>query len=900
MKTPSEQQPPRPVGPRWATRFLQWFCAPHLVDEMEGDLDELFQERVQQIGLKKARLRYIRDVVSLLRPFVIKRKPTDGLDRLHQQTKITAHHQRFGEYPHPSTLDPIMIRNYLKVAWRNLIRAKGYASINIAGLAVGMAASSLIFLWIQSELHYDRFYSKTDRLFQVYNRDKFSGTRQVWGTTPKPLAPALKQDYPDIEDVSRFRPTTFLLTATDKKLNISGAFVDPAFLNLFDFPFISGNRQTSLSGSNGIVITKSLSEKLFGTTDALGKVVQLDRKDSFSVTGILDDLPDNTQFSGISYLLPWAYFVTPAWDSDEWSSNNNYTYVLLKDKANPDVVNEKIKRVTAGHLKGVIDDVSNRQIFLHPASKWHLYSKQENGYLTEGKIVTVRLFGIIAGLILLIAAVNFVNLSTARSEKRAKEVGVRKVAGAQKSALIFQFISESMLLALLSGILALLLIVLCIPLFNDLTDKRLSLDLGTVDFWLMAVAFVLFTGLLAGSYPAFFLANFQPVKVIKGTYQSVNAIFSPRKGLVIAQFTFAIVLIIATLVIQHQLNYAQNRESGYNRNNLLFFYLTGDLPKHYGSLQQELLQSGAAISVSKSLGPITTINSRQWGLSWPGSTKTDKDIEFDRFGADEDFLKTTGTKLLAGREIDIRKYSTDSSAVLLNETAVKTMHLKNPVGTSIHFDDRDWQVIGVVKDFIFASPYESINPVIVNGPKGSVDLAWTSIRLNPANTTAKNLELVETVFKKYNSGYPFDYSFADESYKAKFADEQRTGLLTGLFTGLTIFISCLGLFGLAAYTAQQRTKEIGVRKVLGATVTNIVRLLTKDFIQLMGIAFVIGAPIGWFAMEKWLQDYTYRITIGVGIFIVTLVLALLLVVLTVSFQAIKAAVMNPVKSLRSE
>ncbi|QMW06650.1 ABC transporter permease [Spirosoma foliorum] len=871
---------------RWAKYLIRWFFAPHRADELEDDLDELFQQRVELIGLRQARWRYVRDVISLMRPSLM--RPS----LLKQQLT--------NEYPQPFFLTPTMISNYVKIAWRNLMRAKGYASLNIAGLAVGMAASALIFLWIQSELTYDRFYTKTDRLFQVYNRDIFSGNAQVWGTTPKPLAPALKQDYPDIEDAIRFRPTGFLLTAGDKKLNSEGAYADPSFLNLFDFSLLAGNREKVLSGNNGIVITKALAEKLFGTTDALGKVVQLDHKNSFSVTGILDDLPTNTQFSDVSFLLPWTAFVTPSWDSDGWASNNNYTFVLLKDKVNSDLVDEKIKRLTANHLKGVVEDVTNRQIFLHPASQWHLYSKQENGQLTEGKIVTVRLFGIIAALILLIAAVNFINLSTARSEKRAKEVGVRKVAGAQKSALIFQFISESVLLTFLSGILALLLIVLCIPTFNDVTGKQLSLSFGSISFWGAALAFVLFTGLLAGSYPAFYLANFQPVKVMKGISQSVHAVFSPRKGLVIAQFTFAIVLIIATLVIKHQINYAQNRESGYDRNNLLFSYLSGDLPDHYGSLQQELIQRGAAVAVSKSLGPITTISSRQWGLSWPGSTKADKDIEFDRFAADADFLKTTGTKLIAGREIDVRQYPTDSSAVLLNETAVKTMHLKTPIGATVSFDNRNWQVIGVVKDFIFASPYEAINPVLVHGPKGSVPLSWTSIRLNPANTTAQNLELAEAVFKKYNPGYPFEYTFADESYKAKFADEQRTSLLTSLFTGLTIFISCLGLFGLAAYTAQQRTKEIGVRKVLGASIPSIIGLLTKDFIQLLVIAFVIGAPIGWYAMDQWLQDYNYRIAIGAGVFVLTLLSSLVIVMLTVSFQAIKAALVNPVRSLRSE
>ncbi|MEZ0541338.1 ABC transporter permease [Fibrella arboris] len=881
MHADSSPTPNRPQGtgpPRWPTRLLGWLVAPHLREEALGDMHERFYRRTQRLGQAHARQRYWRDTLAYLRPRFIRRQPDES--------------------PNPSAMD--ILQNYIKIAWRNLTRAKGHAFINISGLAVGMAASALIFLWIQSELHYDRFFPKTDRLFQVYNQDTFNGVAQVWGTTPRPLAPELKQHFPDIEAAARYHPNSFLMAANDKKITVDGAFADPAFLHLFDWPFIAGNRETSLAGTNGIVVTKSLAEKLFGTADALGKTVRLDNKDAFSVTGVLEDLPNNTQFSQVSLLLPWTYFATPGWDSDGWASNNQYTFVLLREQVDPAVAAAKIKRVTADHLKGVIDDVSHRQIFLHPASKWHLYSKQDNGQLVGGRIVTVQLFGIIAGLILLIAAVNFINLSTARSEKRAKEVGIRKVAGAQKAALVFQFISESVMLAFLSGGVALLIVVLCMPAFNALTGKQLSLDITSVQFWLGALGFVVCTGLLAGTYPAFFLATYQPATIVRSTARAANSVFSLRKGLVVTQFTVAIVLIIATVVIRQQIDFAQSRESGYDQNNLLFTTLSGELGKHYGALRQELIQRGAAVSVSQSLGAITSLNTRQWGLSWPGSTKADKDIEFDRFAADADFAKTTGTRLLIGRDIDVYRYPTDSTAVLLNETAVKTMQLTQPLGTLIHFDSRDWQVVGVVKDFIFASPYDPINPVIVGGPGGSMPLSWMSIRLNPANTTVRNLAITENLFRTYNPAYPFAYTFADESYKAKFAEEQQTGALTSLFTVLTIFIACLGLFGLAAYTAQQRTKEIGVRKVLGASVGSIVQLLTKDFSQLLLVAFVIGAPLGWYAMEKWLQDYTYRIAIGVGVFALTLVSAVAIILVTVSFQAIKAALTDPVKALRAE
>ncbi|MPR34818.1 ABC transporter permease [Salmonirosea aquatica] len=793
-----------------------------------------------------------------------------------------------------------MISNYLKIAWRNLIRAKEYTFINGVGLAVGMAASVLIFLWVQSELTYDRFYPKTDRLFQVYNQDVFSGEPTVWGSTPIPLAPELKANYPDIENTARYISPTLLLSANEKHLNIHGAFADSTFFHLFDFPFLSGSADYSLSQNNGIVITRSLAMKLYGTTDAIGKTIQVEHRDNFSISGILEDLPNNTQFADAEYFLPWSYFQALGWGSDEWTSNNYVTYVLLREDAQVDRVNAKIRYVTAAHLKGVLDDVSQRAIFLHPASKWHLYSKIENGKLVEGRIATVRLFGIIAAFILLIACVNFVNLSTARSEKRAKEVGIRKVAGAQKFSLVIQFISESVLLTFISGLLAGLLVWASLPAFNNLTAKQLTLDIGSGYFWVVAVGFVLFTGLLAGSYPAFFLSSFQPVKVMKGAYREARSVFSPRKGLVVLQFTFAIVLIISTLIIRQQVRYAQSRERGYDQSNLIYTTLGGDLEKHYGTLRQELLSNGAVVSMTKSLGPITGLNTRQWGVAWPGSTKKDKDIEFDLFGTDADFLKTTGARLLAGRDIDVGKYPSDSTAILLNETAVKTMRMEVPIGTTVHFQDQDWHVVGVVQDFIFDSPYQAIKPVIIEGPSGSLPHQWVTLRLDSRNATTENLAAVEQIFKKRNPGSPFEYTFVDDSYNAKFAEEQRIGSLTGLFTGLTIFIACLGLFGLAAHTAQQRTKEIGIRKVLGATVGSVVQLLTKEFMALMFIAFAVATPIGWYAMEEWLTDYEYRVSIGGGVFLLTLLVATLIVVLTVSFQAVKAALMNPVKSLRSE
>ncbi|WP_259014500.1 ABC transporter permease [Emticicia fluvialis] len=878
-------QPVNISPPKLADKLLRVLLPDELAEELQGDMHEQFELMVEEKGLFKARWLYVWEVLRFCRPYFLKRKLSAKAESMKDFYFL---------------INSGMLQNYLKIAFRNLLRAKGYVFINITGLAVGIAASTLIILWIQSEWQYDRIYRKTSRLYQVYNKDVFNGEPNVWDATPRPLAPALKQNYGEVEEAIRVRPTDLLLSAYNTRLNASGAFVDPAFIKLFDFRLKSGNAQTMLNGNNGMVITETLAEKLFGTSMAIGKVVQIQNKDLFTVTGVLEDIPHNSKFSQVSYLLPYNYFVALGWGSDAWESNNDYTYVLLKENTDEASINRKIKKLTARYLTGIIKDLNNREVFLHPADRWHLYSKQENGQLVDGGIVTVRLLGLIAFFILLIAAVNFINLSTARSEKRAKEVGVRKVAGAQKGALILQFIGESLLLTFLAGIIALLVVQLALPFFNDLTGKRLALNFASGSFWLGALGVLMFTGILAGAYPAFVLAGYQPSKVLKGALKSQRAAFTPRKILVVVQFTFAIVLIVATLIINRQIDHAQSRNQGYDQNNLLFTYLSGDMPGHYTALRQELMQSGVAVSISKSLGPLTEINTRQWGVAWPGSTQADKDIEFDKFGTDANFLKTTGTQLLAGREIDVNKYSTDSTAIMLNEAAVKKMNLRNPVGTTIRMQRTDWHVVGVVKDFIFASPYDPINPVLIEGPGGAMAKNWLSIRLNNRLSMQENLEILERIFARYNPAYPFEYSFADQSYQAKFADEQRTGALTGLFTGLTILIACLGLFGLAAYTAQQRTKEVGIRKALGAPVSSIVQLLTRDFIRLLLVAFAIGAPIGWFAMEKWLQGFSYRIGIGVGVFIVTLVSSIILVLVSVGFQAVKAALVNPVKSLKSE
>ncbi|HEV7334203.1 MAG TPA: ABC transporter permease [Flavisolibacter sp.] len=789
-----------------------------------------------------------------------------------------------------------MFRNYLKTAVRNLLRQKAFSVINILGLAIGMASAILILLWIQNEVSHDRFHEKGDRLYTLNNRDRFNGELWAWNSTPNLLGPTVKADYPDVEDVVRTTGTGFLFNYNEKRMNVQGNFTDAGFLSMFSFPLLKGSAATALNGTYNIVVTEKLAKKLFGEEEPMGKVVRLDSTDQFTVTGVLKDLPNNTVFN-FEYLLPWSYRTKLGWNDSSWGNNSVQTYVLLKPNVSQAAFDEKIKNITIDHTSG--EGKSTTQVFTYPFRDTWLYGKSENGKYVGGRIEMVRLFAIIAAFILLIACINFMNLSTARSEKRAKEVGIRKVVGAPKAMLVGQFLGESVLLSLLAGIFALAIVQLSLSGFNTLVEKELSIPYGSPVFWLCGLLFVLLTGIIAGSYPAFFLSAYKPVKVLKGTFKAAHALVTPRKILVVLQFTFAIVLIICTIIITRQIDHAQKRDAGYDRNQLVYMHIQGDMEKHYDVIKNDLLSSGAAVAVTKSMSPITQRWSDSWGFSWEGSTEEDKKADFIRMASDADFEKTMGVKIIQGRDIDIKKYPADSTAVLLNETAVKGMRLKNPVGQIIREEGgRNWHVVGVLKDFIFESPFQKIEKLMVNGPA-----AWFNVihfKLNPTRSVADNLKLAENVFKKYNPEYPFDYKFVDEAYAKKFNSQKRTGKLAALFAGLTIFISCLGLFGLAAYMAQNRIKEIGVRRVLGASVNNITTLLSKDFLKLVVIALLIASPLAWWAMSAWLKDFEYRVDIEWWVFAAAGLLSVIIAIVTVGYQAVRAALSNPVKNLRTE
>jgi putative ABC transport system permease protein len=793
-----------------------------------------------------------------------------------------------------------MIKYFFKITYRNLLRSKGFSVINITGLAIGMAAAILIGLWIQNEVSYDRFHKNKDRIYSVLNRVTFAGKIDCNdGGISDPAAPAIQKDIPEAERTVRINSkNNALLSVGDKKIIQTGMLADTGFLQMFTFPLVKGNALTALNDPHSIILTEKTAKSLFGDRDPMGKVIKMDRSDNFIVTGVLKDLPNNTTFN-FTFLLPWLAIKKQAAQDLGWNDNSTFTCVMLKQGASLASASLKLKGLKerySGLPKGM-----KWEYFLYPLDRWHLHSSFTNGVEDNGgRNAFVQLFGIIAAFILLIACINFMNLSTARSEKRAKEVGIRKVVGAGKASLVSQFIGESICLALFAGIIALVLVQLSLPYYNNLTDKQLSVNFGSIYTWITFIGFILFTGLLAGSYPAFFLSSFQPVKVLKGTFKKANALVTPRKVLVVLQFTFAIVLIICTIIVKQQIDYARNRDTGYNKDNLVYHFMTGDIPANYQLIKNELLDAGIAKSVTKTNSPLT----RRWsdgpGQNWEGKDPADQ-TSFDRLLADEGLGNTAGLQFIKGRDFDLKQFPTDSTGLIINESSLKIMKFKDPIGKKVSDLGIDWHIVGVVKDFILTSPYEPTRPLLICGAKSSfLQFNVIHMKLNGKNSTADNLKRAAVIFKKYNPEYPFEYKFIDESYAEKFENEQRQGTLAALFAGLTIFISCLGLFGLATYMAENRIKEIGVRKVLGASVARITALLSKEFLALVIISFIIATPLAYWAISKWLMDYSYRVSINWWVFALAGVLSIIIALLTVSYQSIKAALANPVKNLRTE
>ncbi|HEX2845560.1 MAG TPA: ABC transporter permease [Chitinophagaceae bacterium] len=784
-----------------------------------------------------------------------------------------------------------ILHNYAAVAWRNLVRNRSFSIINITGLALGMVSAVVILLWIFHELSVDQFHSKKDRVYQVLSRGSFDGKVGVWETTPKPLMATLKNDYPQVETAARINwVSVFVLHAGSQQLQVPGFFTDPDFFNIFDFPLLKGDPKTALSNEYSIVLTEKMAKNLFGNTDVMGHTLRIDSSDYFTVTGIVKDLPSNTDFN-FNYLLPWSYMKKVGWEDTLWHANNVQTFALLKPGVTEQTANKLFANIVRKH-SGL-----DNELFVHPMTKWHLYSNFENGVSSGGNIEMVHLFSIIAGFILLIACINYVNMSTARSQKRAREVGIRKVVGAGRGSLITQFLGESILIAFLAGIIALGLLQPTLIGFNHLINAKLSIPYSSITFWLTTIGFILCTGVLAGIYPAFYLSSYEPVRVLKSNFKRIKIFVTPRKLLVTLQFSFAIILIICTIVIYRQIRHTQQRDPGYNGAGLAYMYVKGEMEKNYPQIREDLIKSGAIISIARSNCPITDI----WGVSdayqWEGQPSGKRSIIIN-YTADKNYASTVGLKLLQGRDIDVYTYPSDSSAVLLNQAAVKLMGFTNPIGQHIKEYDRDLQVVGVVNNFIPNRPYQAFMPAAFRGD--TKHFGAISFRLNRENEREDNLATIAGVFKKYNSEYPFECFFADDTYALKFRYEKKLATLAALFAGLTISISCLGLFALAACMAESRIKEIGVRKVLGASVSRITTLLSKDFLPPVLLSILIASPVAWWSMHQWLQGFSYRTSISWWVFVFAALLVIFIAIATVSYQTVKAALTNPVKSIRTE
>ncbi|MFT3750493.1 MAG: ABC transporter permease [Agriterribacter sp.] len=794
-----------------------------------------------------------------------------------------------------------MIKNYFKIAWRNLVKNKVYSFINIVGLAAGMAVAMIIGLWIYDEVSTNKHFKNYDSIYQVMMNQTFDGKRGSQIALPYPIGEELKVKYPDIKAVAMCDwGGSHSLIYGDKKISKMGHFLGEDGVNMFSLQILKGDKNP-LHEPYSIVLTEETANVLFGTEDPIGKMVKFDNATNLKVTAVVPKQPKNSALS-FDYLAPFhlqesIYEYIKLYHKPNWGNNSWQAFVQLNNNATEKAVDAKIKDLVISHFtdENTLKSIKP-EVFIHPMSKWRLYNNFENGKNTGGFIKYVKMFGVLGFIVLLIACINFMNLSTARSEKRAKEVGVRKAVGSGRKELIRQFLSESMLISALAFLFALVFVILALPFFNKLTEKEMSLHVGNPLFWGVMILFTVITGLLAGSYPAFYLSSFNPVRVLKGNLKAGRSSSLPRKILVVTQFASSVILMIGTIVIYRQIQFGKNQPIGFDNKGLISVDWSEDISKSYDAFRNELLNSGAVASICKSNSPPSQIFSNNNGWEWNNSQPVEKTVVFSTIATDYDYTKTLGVKLIDGR--DFSRDFADSNAVLLNQAAVKRMGLKNPVGEMLKWNGQTMKVVGVIPDIQMQSPFRPVSPLTVIFNKGWVN--YINVRINPTMPASKALGIIKPIFEKYNPAFPFEYQFADEEYAKKFNYEELVGNLAAIVAALAVFISCLGLFGLASFTAEQRVKEIGVRKVLGASIFNLWRLLSKDFVVLVSISCAIAIPVAYYGMHEWLKNYEYRIGIGVGVFAITIVSALAITLVTVSFQAIKAAMANPVKSLRTE
>ncbi|MBC9794760.1 ABC transporter permease [Sinomicrobium weinanense] len=802
-----------------------------------------------------------------------------------------------------------MIRNYLKTTWRNLVKNKGYSAINIGGLAVGMATAMLIGLWVHGELTFNTYHKNYDYIAQVMQHANYNGEVKTGDPNPVVMASELRTKYG-----SHFKYVvqaswndSHLLSVGDKRVNKNGVFFDPDAPEMLTLHMLKGTR-AGLNNPYSIMLSASVAESLFGDEDPMNKTITIDRNQEeaqeVKVTGVYKDLPANSSFSDVEIIMPWALWFIQNPGAREWEAHWDFAFsrifVQVTEQADMEKISAKIKNVILDNL-GEEEQKHAGTVFLHPMRKWNLYNEFRNGVNTGGSIRYVLLFGIVGIFVLLLACINFMNLATARSEKRAREVGIRKTVGSHRWQLICRFFAESYITVLLAFVLSLLLVVLFLPSFNEVAGKKIRIPWSSPLFWMANLAFVFITGLLAGSYPALYLSSFRPLKVLKGTFKVGRLASAPRRVLVVIQFTVSVMLIIGTIIVYQQIQYAKNRPMGYTKTGLINLRSQEELEDHFDAFRTELINAGAIEEMAGSYNSLTNAWNSNSGFEWEGKDPN-LTVNFPNNWVSPDFGKTVQWKIKAGRDFS-RERTTDSMAVIINESAARIMAFENPIERTLRWKNlrqtESYNIIGVVGDILQESPFSPVRPTIYHFDSHDY-MRNIVIKLNPEQSTSQSISSIEKVWKKYVADVPFHYTFVDEEFGKKFRAEERIGKLSSYFAVLAILISCLGLFGMASFVAEQRTKEIGIRKVLGASVANLLRLLSKEFVLLVMTSCIIAVPIAWYYLSQWLANYDYRIEISWVIFVLAAVLALVITLLTVGFQAIKAATANPVKSLRAE
>ncbi len=794
-----------------------------------------------------------------------------------------------------------MLKNYFKIAWRNLLKNKAFSAINIFGLAIGITVSLLIGLWIVNEVSYDKFHKNGKQIYRVMINGLGSneGEKFTMVSTPLALANVLKTEVPEIKTVVETNwEGKQGLKVGENKFTKYGTEVACDFFKVFQFKFLQGSPISALQQPDNIVLTASTARSLFGNKNPMNQTVRWNNVSDLKVTGIVADIPQNSYFSRFEYFMNFAHYENrQSWVKQartQWDNFSFQMYVELNENVSYAQVEPKIRNLIQKNLK---EGEGKFQVILHPMQKWRLYNEFRNWEAKGGMIDYIKMFGVIGFLVLLIACINFMNLSTARSEKRAREVGVRKSIGSSRSNLIFQFLGESVFISALAFVAAILLLILVLPFFNSLIESKISIPFSYPLFWFMSVLIIFITGLVAGSYPAFYLSSFSTIRVLKGTFKAGKSASWPRKILVVTQFTASVALIVSTIIIYRQIEKVQSRPAGYNPNGVIMVDMKSDLQKNYDVLKSEMLATGLIENVTKSSSPINSIWSN-WNVEdFPGREANER-MSIATISTSPDYFKTLQIKIKDGRDFYNDGSKGDSMNILVNEAAVKRMRLKDPIGQFITLERAKFQIVGITENTIMSNPFEPVGPALF-----FLEPDWSSalmFRIKSNVSASKAITAITPIFNKYNPAFPFEYQFVDEEYGNKIRFEMMVGKLAGIFAVLTILISCLGLMGLSAYVAEQRTKEIGIRKVLGASVFNLWQMLSKDFVLLVLISSVIAIPIAYYYMNDWLQKYQYRTDMPWWIFVIAVGGALIITMITVSFQSIKAAFSNPIKSLRTE